>query len=399
MSARNTSILLFIFPIAFSGVARADTTDAGWNSDFDGYIELQQRIFFYDNFPAQGNYYTSAAANPKWRLDDNANNSVVLDVFARHDFSDDSRTHEDVREAMWQHVSGAQEWRAGIGEVFWGVVESRHLVDIVNQRDFLERFDGDAKLGQPMVNWTLHGENNNLDIFVLPYFRELEFPGPGGRLRSPLPMAPALYDSDAGNRHVDAAFRWQYLAAGADFSLSYFNGTSRQPKYNFVYHNNQPMIQPEYFQLSQWGLEAQKSIGNCLLKGEAIYRDADPSSWAGVAGFEYTLNNIGNGDLGLVLEYLRDTAKTTPEETFNDDLFMGLRYSSNALSSTYILAGLYQDRLNGGRIFKLEANTRLSDKFTMTLEAWRFDQLSSLEAAAFFSRDDYMEIGVRYFLN
>ncbi len=38
--------------------------------------------------------------------------------------------------------------------MYWGVAESNHLVDIINQTDAVESFDGEEKLGQPMVQYT-----------------------------------------------------------------------------------------------------------------------------------------------------------------------------------------------------------------------------------------------------
>jgi len=40
----------------------------------------------------------------------------------------------------------------GINSVFWRVVESNHLVDILNQTDLIEDIDGEEKLGQPMIS-------------------------------------------------------------------------------------------------------------------------------------------------------------------------------------------------------------------------------------------------------
>lgn len=390
------SAAAFVLAALAGAAALADETP--WRQDFSGSIDAQVRVFSADGYAQQKDIYTSLAANPRWRFEA-GDDALTLRLFARHDFTDDSRTHADIREAMWQHVSGKQDWRVGIGEVFWGVVESRHLVDIVNQQDFLERFDGDAKLGQPLLNWNVHGDDSNLELYLLPRFREREFPGPGGRLRGELPMAPARYESGAERNHVDAAARWQWLGEGSDIALSYFNGTAREPLYQPALDKGRLVIHPDYLQLSQWGLDAQKSVGNLLLKAEAIYRQADADSWAAVAGFEYTLENVGNGDLGLVLEYLRDTRDKVPTETFDDDIFAGVRFSTNTFSSTYFLAGVYQDRRHSGHIFKLEANTRIAENTKLTVEAWRFDQLADDELLGFFNNDDFLEIGLQFFFD
>ena len=40
----------------------------------------------------------------------------------------------------------------GVRRVFWGVAESNHLVDVINQTDAIENPDQEDKLGQPMLN-------------------------------------------------------------------------------------------------------------------------------------------------------------------------------------------------------------------------------------------------------
>ena len=57
--------------------------------------------------------------------------------------------------------------RVGVGKVFWGVTESRHLVDVVNQSDFVEDLDGEDKLCQPMLALTLKLVWGTFDLFVL----------------------------------------------------------------------------------------------------------------------------------------------------------------------------------------------------------------------------------------
>ena len=104
-----------------------------------------------------------------------------LILFGRVDQHDRNRTHGDIREAFFELFF--DEWTLGFGihKVFWGVTESRHLVDIINQTDLVENTDGEDKLGQPMLNLALIGDYGTVDLFVLPYFRERTFAGADGR--------------------------------------------------------------------------------------------------------------------------------------------------------------------------------------------------------------------------
>ena len=376
--------------------------------EFSGHGELQNRLFFqrgdfYLPDQAEQEYsYRSLSISPQWRAELDRNNAFTLRPFARHDLDDSSSTHADLREALWQHLDGVQEWRIGVDEVFWGVVESRHLVDVINQKDYLERIDGDAKLGQPLLNWNWRGRRSSVELFWLPLFREQAFADPGGRFRPPLPVADADYLNGANQHDGSAAIRWQYSGSGTDLALSYFDGIDREPLYIIA---NDPLrglyIEPTYQSFAQWGLEAQQANGNWLFKSEAIYRDTDNSldrnSWAGVAGLEYTFSDMLGGDLGLMFEYLRDSRERQPADTFQDDLFVGLRYNAYSLASTQILAGFYQDRRHSGHIFKLKADTRVAERFKLAAELWFFDDLQQDELASFFHRDDYFEMSLQYF--
>ena len=68
----------------------------------------------------------------------------------------------------------------------WGVTETNHRVDIINQTDFTEGFDGEEKLGQPMIKISFERPWGLLDVYALLGFRERNFSGTKGRLRLPL---------------------------------------------------------------------------------------------------------------------------------------------------------------------------------------------------------------------
>ena len=110
--------------------------------------------------------------------------------FFRFDAADPDRTHADLREAyllLYGDV-GDDEWelRVGVDQVFWGVVESRSLVDIVNQTDLVEHPNEKTKMGQPMAHFTWSGEWGALELFGLTWHRPRTFPGRHGRQRAEL---------------------------------------------------------------------------------------------------------------------------------------------------------------------------------------------------------------------
>ncbi len=83
-----------------------------------------------------------------------------------------------------ERLSAAQQ--VGLSKVFWGAAEFVHLADIINQTDGVEGFDGEEKLGQPMLRLSLFLDRGTVNAFILPWFRERTFPGKKDRLRTPL---------------------------------------------------------------------------------------------------------------------------------------------------------------------------------------------------------------------
>ncbi len=98
----------------------------------------------------------SLAAQPEYyRAWDDGRQNFTFVPFLRWDQSDSERSHVDIRELTWLRAADNWELRVGIRKLFWGVTESQHLVDIINQTDLVEAPDGEEKLGQPMLNLAL----------------------------------------------------------------------------------------------------------------------------------------------------------------------------------------------------------------------------------------------------
>ncbi|HHH47651.1 MAG TPA: hypothetical protein ENK51_01995, partial [Gammaproteobacteria bacterium] len=121
--------------------------------EWSGYVSGEYRYFpDAPGDPRQHGNNLSFSAQPEYYHEwDSGRQSLTVVPFARWDQGDSRRSHADIRELNWLKASDNWELRAGIGKVFWGVTESQHLVDIINQTDFVENLDGEDKLGQPMI--------------------------------------------------------------------------------------------------------------------------------------------------------------------------------------------------------------------------------------------------------
>ncbi len=336
----------------------------------------------------------------KW---DNGDQGFTFTPFVRFDNRDPGRSHADIRELEWILARRDYELRVGIRKVFWGVTESVHLVDVINQTDLVENPDGEDKLGQPMINLALIGDWGTLDLFVLPWFRERTFPGVAGRLRSTWPVKTswARYADGAGEHELDWAVRWSRSIGDWDIGLSHFSGTSRDPIFEPALDpGGNPVLAPVYHPIDQTGLDAQFISGDTLWKLELIRRSGTQQTFiAGAGGFEHTLYGIADSaaDLGLLVEYLYSD-KTSQVIAFDDDLFLGMRLALNDVQDTQLLFGVIKDLRDSTLLYNLEASRRLGDSWRLELQARLFSGVNPRQPQWDFRHDDYFQLElIRFF--
>ena len=377
-------------------------------NEWSGYIDAEVRFFSKDAIStSQQSQYGSVAVQPEWFTEwDNARQRITFVPFARWDQRDEKRTHTDIRELRWSKVFPASELRIGIRKVFWGVTESQHLVDVINQTDLVENMDGEDKLGQPMINYAFIQDWGTIDFFVLPYFRERTFPGINGRLRSSLPVDTAhpIYESKDKEKHIETALRYTKSVGDWDIGLSYFDGTSRDPSFTTVPsldNEGNLSIRPIYNLMQQAGLDLQVTKEAWLWKLEAIHRHITGSSYnAATGGFEYTFYGIleGSSDLGLIMEYLYDDRNNSATTPFENDTMLGVRWTRNDVNDTNVLLGVIADNQDSSRIYSIEAKQRVGTNMKLTLEARWFRGINTMSDLLYSLRkDDYLQLELTYY--
>ncbi len=318
---------------------------------------------------------------------------------ARIDSADAARSTLDLDELGWTHLMSDSELRLGLRKLFWGVAESNHLVDIVNQTDLVDNPDGESKLAQPMVNLALFGTGGTLDLFLLPGFRERTFPGTAGRLRTPLPVAEnPHFEADQGRGHLDWAARWHYSIGTLDLALSGFHGTSREP--NLTVDEQGRHLLPFYPLIDQAGLELQYIDDALIWKLEAIRRRGSGQRFsATVAGFEYTFYGLADGrsDATTFVEYSWDGRDAQATYAMDNDLFLGVRFNLNDTSASELMLGWSHDLDGGGEMWMVEGQRRLDDNWRIGLEGRGFQSVDAGEAAYPLRHDTFIQFTLERF--
>ena len=374
------------------------------HAEFSGQIGMELRVFPQDAQHADqlNGMQSSVYFEPEWRNYINDNVQTVVIPYMRLDTRDSKRSHADLREVYGLYMADDWELLVGMNRVFWGVTESRHLINIINQVDGVDNIDEEDFLGQWMLNLTWQRDIGRFDIFFLPHFRERTFSGDRGRLRAELPVdvSAARYQHDDEQWHNDWAMRYSHYIGDWDIGLSIFTGTSREPR--FIVNDNATQLIPYYDQIEQLGIDLQYTHEAWLWKFEGLARAGQGHTFlATVAGFEYTLFQVSesNADIGLLIEHLYDGRDLTqaPAAAFDNDLFLGLRYSLNDSQDTTFLAGLMRDLENESSSMRVEAERRIGDSFKVELEAQLFINSSNDFLGASFKNDDFVTLRLSRF--
>ena len=373
---------------------------------YKGNLSLQAQIFTSDPLHTanQSSNLSLSGETELYKAFGDGDSSVLFTPFVRLDENDEQRTHVDVRELKFVRAADTWEFSAGIAQVFWGVAESRNVVDIINQEDQLESFASDAKLGQPMINLTLVRDWGDLAFYVLPGFREKDFPGVDGRPRLPLLIDAdaSQYESSDEEQHIDYAIRYSHYIDEWDIGLSYFKGTAREPLLIPVQSasNGQLSLQPFYYQLDQAGIDVQATLESWLLKSELVHRsgNAIEDHLEFVGGIEYSFYGIldSDADLGVVAEYLWDERDRAPQ-LFQNDFLLGLRLALNDEQSTEALLGLITDLDDSGVAISLEASRRIGNSFKFSANALFWENTDNDSDLAALRKEDFLEFELGYF--
>jgi len=371
-------------------------------TEVSGYFGIDYR-YFPDSalYPGQHESYFSMVFQPEVYLEWNKGRQLLAFIgFARIDQYDIERTHADIRELYWQGIFKNWELSVGFKKIFWGVTESNHLVDIINQADALEGFDLEQKLGQPMIHFSWSPKWGTIDLFAMTFHRQLKFPGPQGRLRPPfeLDYDNTTYESEQEEYNLDLAIRWTHSFSVFDIGISHFYGTSRAPLFE---SSDSITVNAFYELINQTALDIQASTGPMLWKAEIIYRVSKRKTInAFTVGGEYTFSNIFSSgvDVGLLAEYNFDNRGMELLTGLDDDYFFGARLAINDRQSSNLIGGVIIDRNIQTLRYFLDASRRLGDSWKISIEASGFGNIDPSEFIYLIRNDSFVQISLaKYF--
>ena len=364
-----------------------------------GELSFDNRYFFDVGLQEQKKNHTSFSFSPEIFKDD-SNRIFHFKAKLRKDGEDSGRNLNDIQELYLINILEDKEIKFGVSKEFWGVTETSHRVDIINQTDFTEGFDGEEKLGQPMIKISLERQWGLLDIYALLGFRERNFSGKKGRLRLPIPINEkgSLHSSSSKNKRADFAVRWSNYYDDFDIAISHFSGTSREPRF-LPSANKINELVPLYEVIDQTGLEIQYLLDSLAIKGEVISRSGQGERFtAATYGFEYTQVGVLQSriDLGWVVEFNHD------DRLESSPFVVGTRFSFNDIYDSQILSGIILNDKSKEVGFLLEASRRIGECCLLSLEGVYFDDTDEdngqKKLFQAFKEDDFLRAEFIYYL-
>jgi hypothetical protein len=276
----------------------------------------------------------------------------------------------DVRQAFVRLQRDKAEWKLGVLSETWGVLEAWNPVDIINQRDLVEDFQGDVKLGQPGMLMTYQLEGATLSFFGTAVARERRFARREDRFRV-LPASIVDEDLEDGRWAPTGAIRAEVPVNALNLGLSQFLGTAREPILSpIVGAGGLEGFRAFYGRISQTSIDAEYVVGDSVLKAELIHQRGDARPfWGGGIGIETSFSKFGGGlgDLTLYAEAYADSRDDdAPLTPFQRDVFVGARYSFNDTGDTLLELRHTYDLEWRSSLLELRANRRLFSDFVLS---------------------------------
>lgn len=326
------------------------------------------------------------------------NTLSILEIYAQEDSTDfldskdNKRSFIRINELYSQYENDNSKILLGKNIRFWGALEVKNIVDTFNlQEGRNDPFETD-KIGAYNIAYSYFFEDSEISIIAKLYEQK-------NKLASNKYMYSILKNAESLKNKLESE---KSLYRPSLYLL--YNGTSNEDDYSldyaFIYENGYDSqrylskISNIYTQhaylVNKFMTYNTLVLNSTLYKIEALYTDViddkNISDYVHIAlGIEHTLEPSENGnELGLLCEYYYyDTLEKNKlshidlGETFQNDLFLGLRYSFNDINNSSAVGGVILDTQDKEENYYIEYQTRLNDMFKLKFDYRYFDPSDS----------------------
>jgi hypothetical protein len=364
--------------IAIVGLCNAET-----NSSFKGYLGMDAHYYPREGVAQQHSGSLSLVTELEW-------NKPLSDLFnfrakplLRYDPEDSDRNSAQLKEFELQYASEKHFWDMGQTVLSWSTTESVNVLpvivaDIVNRRDYVADADGQQKLGRPLIGYKFLEDDYSFQVIYFPYFVEDKFGNIHSRESFTQGMLniseTPLYAGKDKEQEPSAAVRFEFAYANTNLAGFYYQGYSATQQFVAVSTNT---LAPVYDLEKISGLTSETVTDNWLLKSELSYHHVVDQRFASdrrspyltaILGTEYTLVMYeSDADVAIFSEYIFDERQESDASPFENDLFLGARWSLNDQQSTVITGGVVRDLDDHSAVAHFNFNRRILSDFSVDL--------------------------------
>ena len=320
--------------------------------------------------------------------------SIDYELVLRKSINDEGKDIIEPRELFVKRSFGDFDISVGNRQFFWGVTESKNVVDFVNQRDSAAGNSTEDKLGATSISTEFYLQDAEIQYVFMPYFRERTFNAQDAHPGLGVSLNKAMFSDHKGSMSGDHAVRYSNSFGEYDIGINGFYGTAREPILNF---NNNGTATPYYPEYQALGLDVQFTGASTLYKGEFVkgYQD-EIETTAYVLGFESTFYSIASSswDIGLIGELQFDDRTQAAATRFNVG---GLRFTANNASDSNFLVLYAADEAGEQLSYMGQFSHRLNNGLKLEAEYTEF--YSSVRGLPFRNLidDSYFQVSVGYY--
>ena len=347
--------------------------------EVEGFIGLESQVYSDKQNKHADNFTSQQQLKMKY---DKENFSSVFELYAQEDKSDFSnskdndRTFLRINELYTQYEGEDYKILVGKNIRFWGALEVHNIVDTFNIQDTRNDTFVTDKIGAYNIAYSHFFEDSELSIIAKVYEQSNKMASSSymysilnqnQSYKNDLESEKSLYRPSLYVEYNGSSYGDEY---SLDYSFIYENGYDSQ-RY-FTVNNNQ-YTQHSYL-VNKFMTYNTLVFDSTLYKLEALYTnvidDKNISDYIHVAlGVEHTLDALDNGnEIGLLTEYYYydtfDTDKLSDlslAQNFQNDLFVGMRYSFNDADDSNAVGGIIFDTQYNEESYYLEYETRIYD--------------------------------------
>lgn len=308
---------------------------------------------------------------------------------------------------------------------FWGALEARNITDTFNSDELRADPFYKDKLGSWNAAFTHYTQTGEFSAIIKLHEQEREIAAypyvyyyfPAAVYNPALNAALPLKYTNNLNTEASSIRPSVYLKYAAtadseyalDYAVIFENGYDSQRYYTQTLSPDASYIttNENAYLVNKLSTFNTLVLGSTLCKLEALYTDVLDdeiiSDYFHLGlGVEHTIGEFYKGaDLGLLAEYysytvLENNKRNDLElfEVFQNDLFLGSRYSFNDGSNASVVGGIIFDLDYDEQVYYLEYETRIADIFKLNFD-YRYVEPSTTDMTAFHLMGRHQRISLK----